>query len=86
MPLTTQGKEFKGAMRMLKSAKEVKTMVAVSSCPIKTKRENVRSDMIIGVVAQRYTQSASRYFIMARPYNSPSRACKTCTKKRTAVH
>ena len=53
MPLTTHGKEFKGAMSTLKSAKDVKTMVAFSSWPSRTNKPNVNSDIRIGVVAQR---------------------------------
>ncbi len=53
MPLTTQGKEFRGAMRTLNSAREVKTIVAVKLWPISRKSPNVKRDMRIGVAAQK---------------------------------
>lgn len=42
VPLMTQGKEFRGAMRTLKSAREVNTTSAVSLWPSSTKRPKVK--------------------------------------------
>jgi hypothetical protein len=52
-PLTTQGKAFSGAMRMPKSAREVKADWAVSGCPSSTTSPKVNSVKSVEVAAQK---------------------------------
>jgi hypothetical protein len=52
-PFTTQGKALSGAMRMLKSAREVKADRAVSGCPSSTTRPKVKRVKRVEVAAQK---------------------------------
>lgn len=86
IPFKTQGKAFKGLMSMLRRAMLVKTVAAVNFFPINTYVPKVKIDINTGVVAQKYTQSASRYFrpfkylssdsLISEKYNITSRAIK----------
>ena len=53
MPLTTHGKELRGAMRTLNREREVKAMPAVRLWPSSTNRPKVNRDMRMGVAAQK---------------------------------
>ncbi len=51
---------------MAKRATQVKTLAAVSVFPNNTYVTNVSTDITTGVVAHKYTHSASRYFLQLK--------------------
>lgn len=64
-PFSTHGNAFNGPINIFNKAILVNTVLASSTFPSKTYVEKVRSEIKTGVVAQKYTQSASKYF---RPF------------------
>lgn len=85
-PLITQGKELRGAMSTLNSARDVKTTSAVSEWPMRMNMVKVRMDVSSEVAAQKYTQRASRYLRTASACSSPLRASSICTHREPRVN
>lgn len=76
----THGNEFNGEIKVLKRERHVKTVAALSECPVNTKSPNVNSEKSVGVVAQKNTHHASKYFLVDKYFTSRDLA----TLKRSA--
>lgn len=72
-PFSTHGNAFSGPINRFSSATLVKTVDAFSGVPSNVDTANVSRHMRIGVVAQKYTHNASRYFRLLRYFISVSR-------------
>lgn len=62
-PFNTHGNAFNGPIIMLSNATLAKVVAAVIGIPRNVDAPNVNRFMIIGVVAQKYTHIASKYFL-----------------------
>lgn len=76
-PLSTHGNAFNGPISILIKAMHVKTVAAVSLFPNSTYVPNVKIEISTGVVAQKYTQRASKYFRPFRYFISASLISET---------
>lgn len=65
-PLSTHGNVFSGPISMFSKATVVNVVAAFNGLPNSTLTPNVSKLISTGVVAQKYTHIASRYFRLAR--------------------
>lgn len=73
-PFIIQGNAFRGAINLFNSAKLANVVATVIGVANRAAVPNVSKFMMTGVVAQKYTQNASKYFCLDSAFTSRFRA------------
>lgn len=81
-PFNTHGNAFNGPISRFNSATLVNTVLAFNGVPNNVDTTNVNKHIRIGVVAQKYTHSASKYFRLLKYFISISRRAENDKKKK----